>query len=144
MADYCHVTAGTVDEGPRSLPKAWRNVSGLHFLSDADLKPLGWLPEEKIGFAPFDPVTQIRTGLVTDIQAAKVVSTYTVRAKTAQEITDEAEVAAEADVGAEPIREALVDTLLDLDNRIRVLEGQGSITRDAARTTLRTRIKAHL
>ena len=48
-----------------------------------------WLPEEKVGFEPFDPATQVRAGPTHDVQADKVVSTYTIRAKTQQELDNE-------------------------------------------------------
>ena len=89
MSLFYLVEAGAIVEGPRTLPKAWRNISGLNLVSVADLAVHGWLPEEQIGYTPFDPQTQVRTGPVHDIQAAKVVATYTVRAKMAQEISDE-------------------------------------------------------
>ena len=89
MIRYFHVENGQIQQGPRQLPKAWRNISGLDLLSDADLKPLGWLPEEKVGFKPFDPATQVRTGPTHQILAAKVRSTYSLRAKTAQELANE-------------------------------------------------------
>ena len=89
MTRYFLVENGQIQEGPRQLPKAWRNVSGLHLLSDADLRLLGWLPEEKVGFEPFDPETQVRTGPTFQILSAKVRSTYTLRDKTAQELADE-------------------------------------------------------
>ena len=81
MTKYFHVTEGIIDEGPRVLPMAWRNISGLHLLDDAALKPLGWLPQEVVGSEPFDPVTQTRAGPVNEAQEGKVVSTYTVASK---------------------------------------------------------------
>ena len=85
MANYFHVETGRIKDGPRELPTAWRNVSGLHLLDAAALAAHGGLLEEKVGFEPFDPATQVRAGPVHAIQADKVVSTYTVRAKTARE-----------------------------------------------------------
>ena len=31
-------------QGPMRLPKSWRNVSGLHLATTAELKEYGWLP----------------------------------------------------------------------------------------------------
>ena len=42
--NYCLVEDGNIIEGPRGLPKSWRNVSGLHLATDAELKEKGWLP----------------------------------------------------------------------------------------------------
>jgi len=81
MSQYFHVTDGTIDDGPCELPVSWRNVSGLDLLDDTALKALGWLPQEVVGFTPFDPDTQDRTAPVNDIQSDKVVSTYTVTDK---------------------------------------------------------------
>ena len=44
MGNYCLVEEGKITDGPRSLPKSWRNVSGLPLASDAELKEKGWLP----------------------------------------------------------------------------------------------------
>ena len=89
MSLFFKVEAGAIVEGPRSLPKVADNISVFHLLSAADLKMHGWLPEERVGFEPFDAATEVREGPVHDIQADKVVSTYLVRAKTAQELDEE-------------------------------------------------------
>ena len=36
--NYCLVEDGNIIEGPRGLPKSWRNVSGLNLASDVELK----------------------------------------------------------------------------------------------------------
>ena len=42
---YCLVENGVVTDGPRDLPDAWRNISGLKYANDdAYLATLGWLP----------------------------------------------------------------------------------------------------
>ena len=41
---YCLIEDGKITDGPRSLPKSWRNVSGLHLATNAELKEKGWLP----------------------------------------------------------------------------------------------------
>jgi len=41
---YCLVENGQIVYGPKKIPRSWRNISGLHLLGDAELKPLGWLP----------------------------------------------------------------------------------------------------
>ena len=43
MTGYALVEDGAVTK-VGGLPKSWRNVSGLHLASDAELKEKGWLP----------------------------------------------------------------------------------------------------
>jgi hypothetical protein len=43
MTGYALVENGVVSK-VGGLPKSWRNVSGLHLASDAELKEKGWLP----------------------------------------------------------------------------------------------------
>ena len=43
MSNYALVEDGAVTK-VGGLPKSWRNVSGLHLASDAELKEKGWLP----------------------------------------------------------------------------------------------------
>jgi len=42
--NYCLVENNAIVDGPRGLPRAWRNVSGLNWLDNDDLRALGWLP----------------------------------------------------------------------------------------------------
>jgi hypothetical protein len=42
--NYCLVEDGVITDGPRSLPRSWRNISGLNLASDAELKEKGWFP----------------------------------------------------------------------------------------------------
>lgn len=42
--NYCLVENNAIVDGPRGLPASWRNVSGLNWLSDDELRALGWLP----------------------------------------------------------------------------------------------------
>ncbi len=67
--------------GPHDLPTAWKNVSGFHHQDDAALATHDWFPQDRVGYEPFDPATQVRSGPVQDVQADKVVDTYTVSAK---------------------------------------------------------------
>lgn len=52
--NYCYVESGVILEGPKALPKSWRNISGLDWLDDADLKALGWLPVRVVDGIPGD------------------------------------------------------------------------------------------
>jgi hypothetical protein len=42
--NYCLVENGVIADGPRALPKSWRNISGLDMLDNDSLRELGWLP----------------------------------------------------------------------------------------------------
>ena len=42
--NYVYVEDGKIIEGPRGLPRSWRNISGLNLLNNDSLKSLGWLP----------------------------------------------------------------------------------------------------
>ena len=91
MAKYFQVEDGVVVEGPQDLPKSHANISGFHHL-DGDLTALkshGWLPEEKVGYEPFDQTTQVREGPVFEVMADKVKSVYTTRNKTEDELIED-------------------------------------------------------
>ena len=97
---YFHVENGNIVSGPFAIPAPQEQprvrVSGLelHNKTPEQLLTLGRLPQEIVGFEPFDPKTQIRTGPIHSVMQDKVVSTYTVRNKTAQETEEEKETAA--------------------------------------------------
>jgi hypothetical protein len=42
--NYCLVENNAIVDGPRALPNSWRNISGLNWLSNNELRALGWLP----------------------------------------------------------------------------------------------------
>lgn len=42
--NYCYVENNAIVEGPRGLPRSWRNVSGLNLMDAPSLQSLGWLP----------------------------------------------------------------------------------------------------
>ncbi len=42
--NYCLVENNVIADGPRALPRAWRNISGLDMLDNDSLRKLGWLP----------------------------------------------------------------------------------------------------
>jgi len=44
MTNYCLIEDGSIIEGPKRLPKSWKNISGFHLLDDSRLKEEGWLP----------------------------------------------------------------------------------------------------
>jgi hypothetical protein len=42
--NYCFVENNVIVEGPRGLPRSWRNISGLDQMDNDGLRELGWLP----------------------------------------------------------------------------------------------------
>jgi hypothetical protein len=42
--NYCFVENNVIADGPRALPKSWRNISGLDQMDNDGLRELGWLP----------------------------------------------------------------------------------------------------
>lgn len=80
-----------------------------------------WLPV-KIVRPTFDPETQVRVGPVTTIEALQVLDTYSVRAKTTEEID------AEKDAQVPPDASIIFRAFLNHENRTRTLEGKQPIT----------------
>jgi len=83
--NYCLVENGKVTNGPRSLPKSWRNVSGLDLSSDAELKELGWLPWKEI-LPEYDEFTHYRDGYNHEIGEDEVIYTSIVVAFTTEQL----------------------------------------------------------
>ena len=84
---YAHIENGLITYRG-SLPKNWRNISGLN-LSEGDddyLKTLGWLPYVEVS-VEFDE-NETPDGEDTVITETEVTSTQKKRAMTAQEIFD--------------------------------------------------------
>jgi len=84
--NYCLVQNGTIIEGPRALPTAWGNISGLNLLGTEELKALGWLPHRLIEFTGQHKVI---TNTVFTIGADEVVESYESRDMTQDEIASE-------------------------------------------------------
>jgi hypothetical protein len=42
--NYCYVENNVIVEGPRGLPRSWRNISGLDMMDADGLRAIGWLP----------------------------------------------------------------------------------------------------
>lgn len=112
---YFLVEGGIIQRGPMGVPSAWRNISGLHLLSDPELIALGWLPQVVIGFEPFDPDTQKRSGPINLVKVDSVESTFVVTNKTAQEIDDEKEAKADAQLmsGLASLAKGIADVQLN-------------------------------
>lgn len=58
--NYCLVENNIIVDGPRGLPKSWRNISGLDLLDKQSLRQLGWLP------------LRLEEGIVDDVYAGSV------------------------------------------------------------------------
>lgn len=85
MTAYCRVVDGQIVEGPKALPRAWRNVSGLDRAPADKLIELGWYPVVK-SEPPFNPATEALEASPPVVGAAEVTITFTVRALTQEEL----------------------------------------------------------
>jgi hypothetical protein len=79
--NYCFVENNVIADGPRALPKSWRNISGLDQMDDDGLRELGWLP---VRLEEGD-VQEKFVGSVFAILPSEVVETKIWRAYTAEE-----------------------------------------------------------
>jgi hypothetical protein len=79
--NYCFVENGVIADGPRGLPRSWRNISGLDQMDDDGLRELGWLP---VRLEEGD-VQEKFVGSVFAILPSEVVETKIWRAYTAEE-----------------------------------------------------------
>ena len=87
--NYCLVENGAVTDGPRGLPKSWKNTSGMHHATDAELKVMGWLPFVEVD-PPYDAAVYWRDTPTVDIQADQVVYNQVLVAYTAQQLKQNA------------------------------------------------------
>ena len=91
MAKYCLVEDGVIIDGPRRLPKSWRNISGLSLLSPVQLRTHGWLPYGDTK-PEYNADTQYLTSAKT-INSTSVTETYTINSYTEEEMTAKVETA---------------------------------------------------
>ena len=73
---YYYVDQGAVVDGPRDLPRAWKNISRLDKLSSDRLIALGWYPEDRVGFDPINGNTQRRVNTSNVVNVDHVLSTW--------------------------------------------------------------------
>ena len=109
MANYAHVEDGVVTYRG-SLPKTWRNVSGLN-LSEGDdsyLKTLGWVPYVEVSVEI--GVDETPDGEDTVITETEVTSTAKKRAMTDAEKTDR--------TNSEALNEILRLEMLEIPQRL--------------------------
>jgi hypothetical protein len=118
MARYARVNAQAAIEEFRSFdaPPDPNPVKGWR-----------WLPAPTVAAPSFDPMTHRRVGPTHTVGANSVTQSYEVIALTAQEISDRKDAAingVEGLGGYAPIYRAL----FNLNNRVRTLEGQSTMT----------------
>lgn len=101
-------------------------------------KGLDWRPCPPVPRPPFDPAAQVCEGPAYVVGATEATETWTVRAKTAQELTADIEAAKDKEMGA--LRKAIFEGFFIHENRIRALEGQPPITRQQLLTWFRNQV----
>ena len=87
---YAHILDGNIKQGPRTLPRSWRNVSGLHHLAKSPegrerLRSLGWLPVEK-NEPGHDPELEYLVPSGLEVREDRVVWNFAVRARETGEV----------------------------------------------------------
>jgi len=85
-----------------------------------------WLPCPVVTPPSYDPAAQVREGPTFTVGASSVTESYTVRAMTAQELSDAKDRAVEG-INGVPFS-PLLRVLFNLNNRVRALEGQSALT----------------
>ena len=88
MANYCLVENGVVVEGPRTLPKNWKNISNLNVLLDPTLAALGWLPAVETK-PDYGYRIQSRSGPALTVEADQVTAVWTVADRPLDEVKAE-------------------------------------------------------
>lgn len=126
---YYFVGDGTLD-GPRKLPRSWRNISNLDTMSDPELMLVGFLPEVRVGFDLPVSATEVKEG-PSEVQGiSEVTATWTVRNKTQPELDQDV---ADQEARKDAVATAEFDStrgrlLFNQENRIRVLEGRQAVS----------------
>ena len=85
---YAYVKNGNVIEGPRSLPKSWKNISGFNLQTNEQLRSLGWLPWIFVE-VPCPNENWISINPTIQVTDTEVIETQTYRQKTQNEIEQE-------------------------------------------------------
>jgi hypothetical protein len=86
---YAYVENGIIVEGPKGVPKSWRNTSGFNLLPQEELIALGWLPWRLVE-VPAPSSDWVMTTSTIEIRATEVVETQMYRQKTQSEKEEEA------------------------------------------------------
>ncbi len=113
--NYCFVENGRIVEGPKKLPKVWRNVSGLD-KDPENARALGWFPCT-IMEPDFDPATRKRGERRDAISADGVTISWEVVELSAEELAQRARDAALGEIRRLEALETprrIAEALLDL------------------------------
>jgi hypothetical protein len=92
-------------------------------------KGLDWRPCPVIPRPVYDPATHVCTGPTYTVQADQVVEGWTVRAKTAQELTADADAAKEDAARQAEAQKQLFNAVFRINNDVRVLKSQNTWTK---------------
>jgi hypothetical protein len=85
---YAYIENGSIKEGPKSLPKAWKNISGFNLQTNEQLRSFGWLPWRLVEVT--SPGNDwIMTQPTIQITDTEIIETQTYRQKTQSEIEQE-------------------------------------------------------
>jgi hypothetical protein len=87
-----------------------------------------WLPAPIVTSPSYDPMTEKRTGPVHTVGANSVTQSWSVVALTAQEISDRKDSAIAGMEGSAIGYAPIYRALFNLNNRVRTLEGQNTMT----------------
>jgi hypothetical protein len=85
---YAYVENGQIVEGPKGLPKAWRNISGFNLQTDEQLRAVGWLPWRLVE-VPSPGNDWVSTNPIIEITEIEVIETQGYRQKSQDEIDEE-------------------------------------------------------
>jgi hypothetical protein len=88
-----------------------------------------WLLAPMVARPAYDPLTQKVTGPTYTVGASEVTEAYGVASLTAQEISDFKDAAVTSALEDTQLYPVLFNGLFNMNNRIRALEGQGSLTK---------------
>lgn len=118
-------------------PRDQKTVVERRLIDPAEIpeqKKSWWRPVVAIGNDDYDKATHVKTGPVTTIEESRVVDTWTIRPKTAEEID------AEKDFRISGIDKLQFAIHFDAENRLRALEGKQPITAAQYRNALKARL----
>jgi hypothetical protein len=85
---YAYIQNGHVVEGPRGLPKSWKNISGFNLQTDEQLRAVGWLPWRLVE-VPSPGNDWAATNPTIEITETEVIETQGYRQKSQDEIDEE-------------------------------------------------------
>lgn len=113
---------GTIDRFSTSVDPSVQTKPGLR-----------WLPCQAAAQPTFDPLTEALDGPSYIVAAKAVTESWTKRSLTAREISEQKD----AKIGFSAFH---LQTFLDVENRVRALEGKQALTSDQYRAALRAKV----